>query len=61
MVYKIIDIQGVGPVYAEKLTAAGIDTVDQLLEAVDCLLLFALEKQPRDARNLKRRPESPAS
>ena len=33
MVYKIIDIQGVGPVYAEKLTAAGIDTVDQLLEA----------------------------
>ena len=34
MVYKIIDIQGVGPVYAEKLTAAGIDTVDQLLEAV---------------------------
>lgn len=52
MVYKIIDIQGVGPVYAEKLTAAGIDTVDQLLEA---------GKQPRDARNLKRRPESPAS
>lgn len=33
MAYKIIDIQGVGPVYAEKLTAAGIDTVDQLLEA----------------------------
>ena len=32
MTYKIIDIQGVGPVYAEKLIAAGIETVDQLLE-----------------------------
>lgn len=32
MAYKIIDIQGVGPVYAEKLIAAGIETVDQLLE-----------------------------
>ena len=31
MAYKIIDIQGVGPVYAEKLIAAGIETVDQLL------------------------------
>jgi len=32
MTYKIIDIQGIGPVYAEKLIAAGIVTVDQLLE-----------------------------
>ena len=32
MDYKIIDIQGVGPVYAEKLTAAGILKVSQLLE-----------------------------
>ena len=32
MDYKIIDIQGIGPVYAEKLVAAGIETVDQLLE-----------------------------
>ena len=29
MAYKIIDIQGIGPVYAEKLIAAGIETVDQ--------------------------------
>ena len=32
MTYKIIDIQGIGPVYAKKLTAIGIETVDQLLE-----------------------------
>lgn len=32
MAYKIIDIQGIGPVYAEKLIAAGIETVAQLLE-----------------------------
>ena len=32
MAYKIIDIQGIGPVYAEKLTAIGIETVPQLLE-----------------------------
>ncbi|MBQ0149131.1 MAG: DUF4332 domain-containing protein [Bacteroidales bacterium] len=32
MTYKIIDIEGIGPVYAEKLTAAGIITADQLLE-----------------------------
>ena len=32
MIYTIIDIQGIGPVYAEKLIAAGIETVDQLLE-----------------------------
>ena len=31
MTYKIIDIQGIGPVYAEKLIAVGIETVDQLL------------------------------
>ena len=32
MDYKIIDIQGIGPVYAEKLTAVGIRKVSQLLE-----------------------------
>ncbi len=32
MKYKVIDIEGVGEVYAEKLIAAGIQTVDQLLE-----------------------------
>lgn len=32
MAYKIIDIEGIGPVYAEKLIAAGIETADQLLE-----------------------------
>lgn len=32
MVYKIIDIQGVGEAYATKLVAAGVATVDQLLE-----------------------------
>ncbi len=32
MTYKIIDIQGIGPVYAEKLIAVGVETVDQLLE-----------------------------
>ena len=32
MTYKIVDIEGIGPVYAEKLAAAGLDTVDQLLE-----------------------------
>lgn len=32
MAYKIIDIEGVGEVYAEKLTAAGINTPEQLLE-----------------------------
>ena len=31
MTYKIIDIQGVGYVYAQKLTAAGIITVDDIL------------------------------
>ena len=32
MDYKIIDIQGIGPAYAEKLKAAGINKVSQLLE-----------------------------
>ena len=32
MIYKIIDIEGIGPVYAEKLLAAGIDTDAKLLE-----------------------------
>mgnify|MGYP002852256759 FL=1 len=32
MDYKIIDIEGIGEVYAEKLTAAGITKVSQLLE-----------------------------
>lgn len=29
---KIIDIEGIGPVYAEKLTNAGVKTVEGLLE-----------------------------
>jgi len=32
MDYKIIDIEGVGEVYAEKLTAAGVNKVSQLLD-----------------------------
>ena len=32
MTYKIIDIEGIGPVYAEKLKAAGINTDGDLLE-----------------------------
>lgn len=32
MVYKIIDIEGVGDVYAEKLIAAGIKDTDDILE-----------------------------
>lgn len=32
MTYKVIDIEGVGPVYAEKLNAAGIKTANQYLE-----------------------------
>ncbi|MCH5247135.1 MAG: DUF4332 domain-containing protein [Muribaculaceae bacterium] len=32
MDYKIIDIQGIGPVYAEKLQGAGIKKVSELLE-----------------------------
>lgn len=30
--YKIIDVEGIGPVYAEKLLAAGINDTDILLE-----------------------------
>ena len=46
MIYKIIDIQGIGPVYAEKLIAAGIETVDQLLEkAADAKGRKALEEE----------------
>ncbi|MCH5242204.1 MAG: DUF4332 domain-containing protein [Muribaculaceae bacterium] len=32
MDYKIIDVEGIGPVYAEKLKAAGINDSAQLLE-----------------------------
>ena len=32
MAYKIVEIEGVGDVYAEKLIAAGIEKVDQLLD-----------------------------
>ncbi|MGM9742859.1 MAG: DUF4332 domain-containing protein [Candidatus Cryptobacteroides sp.] len=32
MAYKIIDLEGIGPVYAEKLVAAGVVTADDLLE-----------------------------
>ena len=32
MDYKIIDVEGIGPVYAEKLQAAGIKTSGDLLE-----------------------------
>lgn len=32
MEYKIIDIEGIGDVYAEKLVAAGINNVSELLE-----------------------------
>lgn len=32
MAYKIVDIEGIGDAYAKKLEAAGIKTVDDLLE-----------------------------
>ena len=32
MSYKIIDVEGIGNVYAAKLTAIGINTVEELLE-----------------------------
>ena len=32
MAYKVIDIEGIGPAYGEKLVAAGVNTVEQLLE-----------------------------
>ncbi len=36
MAYKVIDIQGVGPAYAEKLQAAGVDTAAKLLAKGCC-------------------------
>jgi predicted flap endonuclease-1-like 5' DNA nuclease len=33
MAYPITDIEGIGPAYGEKLTAAGIKTVEDLLES----------------------------
>lgn len=36
MAYKVVDIQGIGPAYAEKLRLAGIETTDQLLAAGAC-------------------------
>ena len=33
MNYKIVDIEGIGEVYAPKLIAEGIETVEQLLDA----------------------------
>ena len=33
MNYKIIDVEGIGDVYAAKLTEVGINTVEELLEA----------------------------
>ena len=30
--YKIEDVEGIGPVYGEKLRKAGIESVDQLLK-----------------------------
>lgn len=32
MAYNIVDIEGIGPAYAEKLVAAGINNSDRLLE-----------------------------
>lgn len=32
MSYKIIEIEGISPAYADKLTAAGVKTTDDLLE-----------------------------
>ncbi len=32
MNYKIVDVEGIGEVYAKKLVAAGIETVEALLE-----------------------------
>ena len=32
MTYRVIDIEGLGELYAAKLGAAGVDTVEQLLE-----------------------------
>lgn len=35
MSYPIIDIEGIGPIYAEKLKAAGITTTGSLLDAAN--------------------------
>ncbi|MDE6248221.1 MAG: DUF4332 domain-containing protein [Paramuribaculum sp.] len=35
MAYKIVEIEGVGSVYAEKLEAAGVKTTDDLLDKAD--------------------------
>lgn len=32
MAYKVVDIEGVGAAYAEKLAAAGVNTTEQLLD-----------------------------
>ena len=36
MSYKIEDIEGIGPAYAEKLRSAGIDTTEDLLKTGAC-------------------------
>lgn len=35
MAYKIVEIEGIGSVYAEKLEAAGVKTTDDLLDKAD--------------------------
>ena len=35
MAYKIVEIEGIGSVYAEKLEAAGVKTTDDLLDRAD--------------------------
>ena len=45
MKYKIIDVEGIGPVYAEKLLAAGIVDTDILLEKCANLLVVRLSKR----------------
>jgi Domain of unknown function (DUF4332) len=32
MAYNIIDVEGIGPVYAEKLNVAGVNSTDDMLE-----------------------------
>ena len=36
MGYKIIDVEGIGAVYAEKLQAAGVKTTEDLLDKCKC-------------------------
>lgn len=50
--YKIIDVEGIGPVYGEKLQAAGIKDTDALLEKC---------AKPLAARHSKKRPASAAN